>query len=129
MAKELSTSGFRTVVLEQGPWLGVSDFRHDELSVGFRSGLTNNHSLQTNTIRASPEQKAELRPVVEYGRLVGGGSVHFTANYWRFHPNDFRESSQFGPVAGADLRDWPITYKDLEPNYANDDQKLGISRL
>jgi choline dehydrogenase-like flavoprotein len=31
IAKELSTAGFRVVVLEQGPRLQSSDFKHDEL--------------------------------------------------------------------------------------------------
>src|ERR1700739_4709266 len=89
MAKELSAAGFRVVVLEQGPWLKASDFRHDEVAIAFRHGLTNNHRLQPNTFRSQPETPATLRPAVEYGRLVGGGSVHFTSNYWRFHPDDF----------------------------------------
>jgi choline dehydrogenase-like flavoprotein len=129
MAKEISTAGFRVVVLEQGPWLKAADFRHDEVSIGFRSGITNDHHLQPNTFRATPAEKAKLQPAVEYGRMVGGGSVHFTANYWRFHPDDFRERSVFGPVAGADLRDWPITYDDLEPYYTKAEQELGISGL
>src|SRR5438270_7662434 len=76
MAKELSSAGFRIVVLEQGPWLKASDFRHDEVSVAFRSGLTNNHREQPNTFRAAPSEQAKVRPAVEYGRMVGGGSVH-----------------------------------------------------
>jgi choline dehydrogenase-like flavoprotein len=129
MAKELSTAGFRVVVLEQGPWLKAADFRHDEVSVGFRSALTNDHRLQPNTFRSAPGQKARLRSAIEYGRMVGGGSVHFTANYWRFHEDDFRERSVFGRVAGADLRDWPITYAELEPYYTKAEQELGISGL
>lgn len=127
MAKELSTAGFRVVVLEQGPWLKAADFRHDEVSVSFRSGLTNDHHLQPNTFRSAPDEKAKIRPAVEYGRMVGGGSVHFTANYWRFHVDDFRERSVFGPVAGADLRDWPISYAELEPYYKKAEFELGIS--
>ena len=129
VAKELCTAGFRVVVLEQGPWLKASDFRHDEVSVGYRSGLTNNHHLQPNTFRADPGEPAKVRPAVEYGRMVGGGSVHFTGNYWRFHPDDFRERSVFGAVPGADLRDWPITYEELEPYYTKAEQELGISGL
>jgi choline dehydrogenase-like flavoprotein len=129
MSKELSSAGFRVVVLEQGPWLKAADFRHDEVSVGYRSGLTNDHRLQPNTFRSSPREKAKRQPAVEYGRMVGGGSVHFTGNYWRFHPADFRERSVFGAVAGADLRDWPIAYEELEPYYAKAEQELGISGL
>jgi choline dehydrogenase-like flavoprotein len=39
LAKELSTSGFDVVVLEQGPYRRAADFIHDELSVIFRSEL------------------------------------------------------------------------------------------
>ncbi|HEX4771356.1 MAG TPA: GMC family oxidoreductase [Bryobacteraceae bacterium] len=129
MAKELSTAGFRVVVLEQGPWLKASDFRHDEVAVAFRHAVTNDHKLQPNTFRSQPDASATLRPAVEYGRLVGGGSVHFTSNYWRFHPDDFRERSVFGEVPGADLRDWPITYDELEPYYTKAEEELGISGL
>ena len=127
MAKELSAAGFRVVVLEQGPWHKAADFIHDEISVTFRNGLTNDHRVQPNTFRATSEEKSKVRPAVEYGRMVGGGSVHFTANYWRFHPDDFRERSVFGPVEGADLRDWPVTYDELEPYYTKAEQELGIS--
>ena len=33
IAKELSTGGFKVVVLEQGPYRKAADFTHDELSV------------------------------------------------------------------------------------------------
>jgi choline dehydrogenase-like flavoprotein len=64
-----------------------------------------------------------------YGRQVGGGSVHFTANYWRFHESDFEERSQFGDVPGSGLADWPIKYGDLEPYYTKAEYDLGISGL
>ena len=60
---------------------------------------------------------------------MGGGSVHFTANYWRFHESDFEERSLFGKVPGADLADWPIKYADLEPYYTKAEYDLGISGL
>src|SRR5271166_1341116 len=129
MAKELSTSGFKVVVLEQGPYLRAGDFRHDEFRNTFQSGLTNNPKQQPVTFRKTSRDKAELRQAVEYGRMVGGGSVHFTANYWRFHESDFNEHSRWGSVPGADLADWPITYNDLEPYYTKAEYDLGISGL
>ena len=57
---------------------------------------------------------------------MGGGSVHFTANYWRFHESDFHERSQLGAVPGATLEDWPIGYADLEPYYTKAEWELGI---
>jgi choline dehydrogenase-like flavoprotein len=129
VAKELSTAGFRVVVLEQGPYLRAKDFMHDEVDVLFRAALINDPKKQPNTFRRTPAETAKRQQCVEYARLVGGGSVHFTANYWRFHPEDFRERSALGAVPGADLRDWPITYDALEPYYAKAEWELGVSGL
>jgi choline dehydrogenase-like flavoprotein len=129
MAKELATAGFRVVALEQGPWRHEKDFKHDEVAVMFRHGLTNDPAKQPNTFRKTPGEPVQTQQAVEYGQMVGGGSVHFTTNYWRFHPEDFRERSALGPIAGADLRDWPITYDDLEPYYTKAEWDLGISGL
>jgi len=129
MAKELSTSGFRVVVLEQGPYLKAKDFTHDEIDVSFRGALINNTAKQPQTFRKSADEVAKAHDCVGYARLVGGGSVHFTANYWRFHPEDFRERSVLGPIAGSSLADWPIAYDELEPWYTKAEWDLGVSGL
>lgn len=129
MAQELSTAGFRVVVLEQGPYLKAKDFTHDEIDVVFRGALINNSAKQPQTFRKSEDEVAKPHDCVGYARLVGGGSVHFTANYWRFHPEDFRERSTLGAIEGASLADWPITYDELEPWYTNAEWDLGISGL
>ncbi len=129
VAKELSTAGFQVVVLEQGPYLREKDFKHDEISVGWQSALTNNHAKQPNTFRKTENDKAAKQWAVGYGRCVGGGTVHFTANYWRFHEIDFVERSKWGPIAGTGFADWPIRYADLEPYYTKAEGDLGISGL
>jgi len=129
MAKELSTNGFRVVVLEQGPYLTESDFVHDEVRVIGEDLLTNKPRLQPTSFRKTPNEKAKPQRALVYGRLVGGTSVHFTANFWRFHEIDFVERSKIGPVPGADLRDWPITYADLEPYYTKVEWEIGVSGL
>ena len=68
-----------------------------------------------------------MRPTIGYGRMVGGGTVHFTANYWRFHEIDFVERSRKGAVPGTGFDDWPITYADLEPYYTKAEWELGVS--
>jgi choline dehydrogenase-like flavoprotein len=95
MAKELATAGFRVVVLEQGPHLRERDFKHDELGTVFRYALTNDPHRQPTTFRKLDAEKAEVRPAVVYGRMVGGGTAHFTANYWRHHEVDFVERSKW----------------------------------
>ncbi|HXM96045.1 MAG TPA: NAD(P)-binding protein [Candidatus Dormibacteraeota bacterium] len=128
-AKELSTNGFRVVVLEQGPYLKESDFVHDEVKVLQENLFTNHPELQPSTFRKTPEEKAKSQRVVTYGRCVGGRSVHFTANYWRFHEIDFVERSKVGAIPGTGFTDWPITYADLEPYYTKVEWEIGVSGL
>jgi choline dehydrogenase-like flavoprotein len=129
MARELSRNGFRVVVLEQGPYLRESDFKHDELAVGDGHHLTNDPRRQPQTFRRDASHKASRQHYLVYGRVVGGGSVHFTANYWRFHEVDFEERSRYGSVPGASLEDWPIRYVDLEPYYTKVEWEVGVSGL
>src|SRR6266496_4566274 len=129
LAKELSTNGFRVVVLEQGPYLTESDFTHNEVEIFAQDKLTNHPKLQPNTFRKTPDEKAKPQRALVYGRCVGGTSVHFTANFWRFHEIDFIERSKVGPIAGTGFADWPITYADLEPYYTKTEWDLGVSGL
>lgn len=129
MAKELSSAGFRVVVLEQGPYLRERDFKHDEYGVVFRHALTNDPGRQPTTFRKTEADKAIPANAVIYGRMVGGGTVHFTANYWRFHEIDFVERSKWGPIDGTSFEDWPIRYAELEPYYTKAEQELGVSGL
>lgn len=129
VAKELSVAGFRVVVLEQGPYLREKDYSHDEIQFATRQGLTNDIRRQPVFYRSSESEKPVLRKAVGYGRQVGGGSVHFAANYWRFQEVDFEERSKFGDVPEAAFADWPIRYADLEPYYAKAEQEVGISGL
>ncbi|HEY7387048.1 MAG TPA: GMC family oxidoreductase [Bryobacteraceae bacterium] len=128
VAKELSTAGFQVIVLEQGPYLREKDFSHDEIA-NFHSPLTNDPELQPNTFRKTEMEAAKIRRVVGYGRQVGGGTVHYTANYWRFHELDFHERSAWGDIPGTGFADWPITYAELEPYYTKAEWEIGISGL
>jgi choline dehydrogenase-like flavoprotein len=132
MARELSRAGFSVVVLEQGPRLGPGDFEHDDLKYNYLSGITNDPAVSPQTFRNDPARTAE-RPrmgnSLVYARVVGGGSTHFTANYWRFHPNDFNERSLLGGIPGTGFADWPITYEELEPYYAKVEWEVGVSGL
>jgi choline dehydrogenase-like flavoprotein len=127
MAKELSEAGFSVVVLEQGPWLKEKDFVHDEIKFTMHSPLTNDQKRQPVTFRENDTMKARPRRVIGYGRQVGGGTVHFTANYWRFHESDFHERSLYGDVPGTGFADWPLSYAELEPYYTKAEYEMGIS--
>lgn len=130
LAKELSSAGFSVVVLEQGPYLKPSQFRHDEIGGFFNFELSPKPNDFPSTFRKTEQDEATVQtfpPAVIYAKLVGGSSVHFTANYWRFREIDFIERSRIGPIAGTGFTDWPITYADLEPYYTKVDWEVGVS--
>lgn len=132
MAKELSTAGFSVVVLEQGPHLGPGDFKHDEWDVTQNEGLTwGRRKGHPQTFRKSENETARLVDTyaLGYAHNVGGSSIHFSGNFWRLRPVDFRERSILGPIAGTNFTDWPITYDDLEPYYTKVDWEIGVSGL
>ena len=98
--------GFSVAVLEQGPYLREKDFQHDEIKYTRLAAMTNNLKCQPHTYRKSKTETAGVQDqgMIEYGRQVGGGSVHFTANYWRLWESDFKQKSKWGGVAGTSLR-------------------------
>lgn len=130
LAKELSTAGFDTVVLEQGPYRRAEDFTHDELAVRVLSELqgggAETHRQSFRHSETEPFTIPDHQPA-RYARGVGGASVHFTANFWRFREVDFNERSLLGPISGTNFADWPISYEELEPYYTKVDWEIGVS--
>jgi choline dehydrogenase-like flavoprotein len=130
IARELARARLSVVVLEQGPRLAPADFEHDELKYWFMGGITADRQLNPQTFRRDATQTAAL-PLVRnplfYARAVGGTTLHYTANYWRFREVDFRERSLLGPIAGTGFDDWPIDYAELEPYYTKVDWEIGVS--
>ena len=127
VAKELSAAGFRVVVLEQGPWRDEREFPHDEIKVFDQNFFTTDYKKSPTTFRKTPSDKARVQPALVYGRLVGGTSVHFSANFWRFREIDFKEASARGTLEGTGFADWPISYQDLEPYYTKVDWEIGVA--
>jgi choline dehydrogenase-like flavoprotein len=132
VARELALEGFSVVVLEQGPYRTAGDFRHDEFAHFMLGELIGDPAEHRSTFRAREDQEAVVPPAGElppavYARTVGGASVHYTANFWRFRPVDFDERSRLGPISGTGFADWPITYEELEPYYTRVEWDIGVS--
>jgi len=130
LAKELSTAGFDVVVFEQGPYRRAGDFTHDEYATIFNNELLGGGpETSGETFRQTEDQVAASpdMPAIRYAKTVGGSSVHFSANFWRFREIDFRERSLLGPISGTNFADWPITYEELEPYYTKVDWEIGVS--
>lgn len=131
MARELSKNGFSVVVLEQGPWLNARDYSHDDFwgLLHPDKSLTNRTKDQPGTRRKTEKDDATKSGWNTYGRVVGGGSLHFTANYWRFPELEFEQATRFGVPNDSTIADWPIRYADLEPYYTKVEWDIGVSGL
>ncbi len=134
LARELSVAGFSVVVLEQGPYRRAGDFNHDELAKFIHNALLAHPSwADYQTFRDDESDQAVVcdgsngPPPALYARTVGGSSVHFSGNYWRMRPVDFRERSLLGSIAGTGFADWPISYEELEPYYSKVEWEIGVS--
>lgn len=114
LAYELSKAGFKVVVIEAGPfWNPQTDFASDELATD---------SLGWNDTRLVAGNNPLAMGRNNCGRGVGGGTVHFTGVFYRFHESDFKVKTIDGV---AD--DWPISYHDLEPYYTRIEKEIAVS--
>ena len=127
VARELTRNGFDVLVLEQGRHVPPSDMEHDEIGGLLGTRWTNDPAVSPQTFRKTTDAKAEQRHFLQYARAVGGTTLHFTGNFWRFRPIDFNEFSKRGAVPGADVADWPITYEEMEPYYTAAEYATGVS--
>lgn len=86
MARELARAGHSVVILERGPHLKQQDFKHDEYAHYFNGELDSPAGSPPQSFRASAQDKAvaDGSNPMWYAQCVGGSSVHFTANFWRF---------------------------------------------
>ncbi|MDQ3949760.1 MAG: GMC family oxidoreductase [Gemmatimonadota bacterium] len=119
LGAKLAEAGFSVVILDAGPhWDPTRDFVSDELD--------SRPLFWTDERITSGHDPVELGSN-NSGRGVGGSTVHYSMIAMRAHPDDFRRHTLEGDIGGVDLRDWPITFADLEPYYEEVEQALQIT--
>lgn len=132
VAWRLARTGLRVVVLEAGPRIDASDAVQGFMAtprLDLTSGYPNlpfaprphwdEKGNDTYTIQTGP---LPLR--LEYLRVVGGTTWHWTAGTDRLYPADFRLKSNHGIAM-----DWPIGYADLEAHYLEAEREMGVAGL
>ncbi len=134
VALTLAKAGYSVVMLEKGPWFSEQDFYKDELACCRRSVYTPKLTDEQHVIEDVEEDGRWVgEPTSDSGwdfwngNLVGGSSNLMSGFFYRLKPEDFRLRSEFGPVKGANVVDWPISYEDLEPYYTRVETEVGVS--
>ncbi|MGE5540288.1 MAG: GMC family oxidoreductase [Gemmatimonas sp.] len=142
LAQELTEAGLKVVAIERGGWRDTStDFSvayvQDELRYYWRRELFEEPSRETITFRNKASETA--LPMRHLGSFlpaagVGGATVHWNGQNWRFLPSDFVARSHNIQRYGASaipaemtVQDWGVTYDDLEPHYDRFEYLYGIS--
>ncbi len=134
VAITLSRAGYKVLVLEKGPWYTEKDFFKDELACCRRSVYTpelvdEQHVIEDLNSSGEWEGEATNDSGWDFwnGNCVGGSSNFMSGFFYRLKPEDFRLKSEFGPIEGANIADWPISYADMELWYTLVESEVGIS--
>ncbi len=135
VALRLAEAGRSVIVLEKGPHLGEKDFAKDEIADQRRHLFTPSLRDEPQVVETWDDDAGgwDATPTAETGwdfwngSLVGGATNLMSGFFHRMKPDDFRLRSAFGPIEGATIADWPITYDDLEPYYDIVEREVGVS--
>lgn len=134
IAHALTAAGFSVLVLEKGPWLKEQHFTKDELACCRRSVYTPELRDEQHVIEDRDDADHWVATATGQsgwsfwnGNCVGGSSNFMSGYFHRLKPVDFKLRNTFGPIAGANVVDWPIDYADLEPYYDKVERLVGVS--
>lgn len=142
-ARTLTVIGKKKVlILETGPnyFVGLDDpapnmpvplFSNDEIKLTVRNFIDQDPLLEPRTFRTSSSVDALVNTNVNtLPRNVGGAAVHADMKYPRLNAVDFRIASELQSkgisYAGTNFSDWPVTYDELEPFYAEAERLTGV---
>ncbi len=135
-AMVLTDAGWDVVLLDKGvnhfadltAAVPHTDYGNDELKMRRGFGRVD-PDLEPRTFRSTQDQ-AEPTVVGDVNTVPvgpGGGTTQWDAKTPRFWDIDFAKASLLGPVDGASIIDWPVTYADLEPYYEVAETLLGVA--
>ena len=111
LSNELCQKGHKVVCLEAGNHLTLEDVVNDEFAMWGK--LT--------------WQDPRTGQPIWIVKAVGGSTMHWAGLSIRFKDYEFKPRTTYGAVAGANLLDWPIGLKELEPYYDKAEKRMGVT--
>lgn len=142
VARQLVRRKIDTVILERGADLrngpeGRIPTQRDELRWDIRTGLMQDAATETYTFRRSRTELSQpMRRLTAFlpGTGVGGSANHWGGQTWRWADYNMalrsRLENRYGRgaiPADMPLRDWGVTYDELEPYHDLFEKLFGIS--
>jgi len=124
LGTELALKGIKTVILEAGARHEIEDFVNDEWDSFAQLAWTDMRTTSGSWRVA--RDFANLPAWIV--KAVGGSTTHWAGASLRFQEHEFRTRSVYGDLKGANLLDWPITLKELEPYYEKAEFRMGVTR-
>lgn len=139
VAYQLIQAGIRVLMLEAGLPLPEEDNERLTLRRKYAASATKSYGSPYVDLVATQPNASDvpglgtdyyIQPTGEnedpfqgyYMRLVGGTGLAWLGVAFRMNPNDFRMKDIYGQG-----RDWPISYDDLEPWYAEAEREMGVA--
>ena len=128
-AEVLTRAGWSVVIMEKGRnhlldprdlTRPAADYSNDELKFTVRHFLGPDPLVEPRAFRrrADEGEHTHVGEVNSIPSTVGGGGTHADGKVPRFREEDFALLSAYGPQDEANVADWPLTYEELEPYYA-----------
>lgn len=124
LGNELAQKGIDVVILEAGARHEYEDFINDEWDSFGQLAWVDKRSTSGDWRVAKDFPNLPAWIV----KSVGGTTTHWAGASLRLQEHEFRTLSHYGKLEGANLLDWPLTLKELEPYYAKAEDKMGVTR-
>lgn len=124
LANELAQKGVKVVSLEAGARQSPASFIQDEWKSFGQLAWLDPRTTSGNW-RVAKDFSGLPAWIC---KTVGGTTTHWAGASLRFQEHEFHAKTVYGDVAGANLLDWPVTLKELEPYYARAEDKMGVTR-
>src|SRR5271168_569616 len=124
LGNELAQKGVKVVILEAGPRTELQDFINNEWESFTQLAWTDMRTTSGDWQVAKDFPNLPAWIV----KSVGGSSVHWAGASLRFQEHEFKTKTNYGDVKDANLLDWPIDLKEMEPWYAKAEDRMGVTR-